>query len=163
MIIGRVLRRCLRLHGEAARLLGSQKSQRFCQIAKSPTSFDPASITSGFRQPPMSAPASVPRVARPSEATTFARPVHPSPVPHTSLTLISSSTCCVQSPQLRTRHSSRYYRLSRVPVRWQMKGVLLVPYECCPFGGRCRVSVRGQMSSIFMKFTWHPNLHYRYL
>ena len=61
----------------------------------------------------------------------------PSPVAHTSLTLISSSTCCVQSPQLLTQYSSRYYRLSSVPVRWQMKGVLLVPYECCPFGGRC--------------------------
>ena len=70
------IRRLLRLHGEAARLLGSQKSRRFCRIAKSPTSFDPASIASGYRQPLMSAPASVPRVARPSEATTFARPAY---------------------------------------------------------------------------------------
>ena len=170
MIIGLVLLRWLPLHGEADRLLGSQKSRRFCQIAKSPTSFDPASITSGCRQPLMSAPASVPRVARPSEATAFARSGHPSPVPHTSLTLISSSTCCVQSPQLLTQYSSRYYRLSRVPVRWQMKGALCrvsfweptfglrpVTYagspsgearqalrqgadEGCPFGGLCRVS-----------------------
>ena len=51
--------RWLRLQGEAARLLGSQKSRRFCRIAKSPTSFDPASIASGYRQPLMSAPASV--------------------------------------------------------------------------------------------------------
>ena len=74
--------RWLRLHSEAARLLGSQKSRRFCRIAKSPTSFDPASIASGCRQPLMSAPASVPRVARPSEATSFARSVHPSLVPY---------------------------------------------------------------------------------
>ena len=73
--------RSMRLHGEAARLLGSQKSQRFCRIAKSPTSFDPASIASGCCQPLMSAPASVPRVARPSEATSFSRSGHPSPVP----------------------------------------------------------------------------------
>ena len=70
----------------------------------------------------------------------------PSPVPHTSL--ISSSSCCVLLPQLRTRYSSRYYRLSRVPVRWQMKGVLSVPYECCPFGGRCRFSVRRNMLGV---------------
>ena len=59
VIIGRVIRRWLRLNGEAARLLGSQKSRIFCPIAKSPTSFDPASITSGCRHPLMSAPASV--------------------------------------------------------------------------------------------------------
>ena len=71
--VTRFLRRWLRLHGEAARLLGSQKSRRFCYLAKSPTSFDPASIASGCLQPRISAPASVPRVARPSEATAFAR------------------------------------------------------------------------------------------
>ena len=75
MIFGRFLRKWMRLYGEAARLLGSQKSRRFCHIAKSPTSFDPASITPGLRQPRISAPASVPRVARPSEATAFARSV----------------------------------------------------------------------------------------
>ena len=143
MIIGLVLLRWLPLHGEADRLLGSQKSRRFCRIAKSPTSFDPASITSGCRQPLMSAPASVPRVARPSEATAFARSGHPSPVPHTSLTLISSSTCCVQSPQLRTRHSSRYYCLSRVPFWCPMQGVLLGADVWSPSGDLCRVSVRG--------------------
>ena len=142
MIIGLVLLRWLPLHGEADRLLGSQKSRRFCQIAKSPTSFDPASITSGCRQPLMSAPASVPRVARPSEATAFARSGHPSPVPHTSLTLISSSTCCVQSPQLLTQYSSRYYRLSRVSFWCPMQGVLLGTDVGSPFGGLCRVSFR---------------------
>ena len=161
MIIGRVPRRCLRLHGEAARLLGSQKSRRFCRIAKSPTSFDPASIASGCRQPLMSAPASVPRVARPSEATAFARSGQPSPVPHTSL--ISSSSCCVLFPQLLTRYSSRYYRLSKVSFWCPMQGVLLGADVWSPPGDRCRMSVRMQMSSLFMKFTWHANLHYRYL
>ena len=94
VMIAPVRCRWLRLHGEAARLLGSQKSQRFCRIAKSPTSFDPASIASGCCQPLKSAPASVPRVARPSEATSFARSVHPSPVPHTSL-MSSSSGCAL--------------------------------------------------------------------
>ena len=36
-------------------------------------------------------------------------------------------------------------------------------YAECPFGSLSRVSVRGQMPSLFMKFTWHANLHYRYL
>ena len=71
----------------------------------------------------------------------------PSPVPHTSL--ISSYSYCVLFPQLRTRHSSRYYRLSRVPVRWQMKGVLLVPSAGSPFGNRCRVSFWGPMQGVF--------------
>ena len=115
VMIAPVRCRSMRIHGEAARLLGSQKSRRFCRIAKSPTSFDPASIASGCRQPLMSAPASVPRVARPSEATAFARSVHPSPVPHTSL--MSSSSYCALFSQLRPRHSSRYYRLSKVTVR----------------------------------------------
>ena len=157
VIIGRFLRRWLRLHGEAARLLGSQKSRRFCQIAKSPTSFDPASITSGCRQPLMSAPASVPRVARPSEATSFARSGHPSPVPHTSQ--MSSSSYCALFPQLRTLHSSRYYHLSRVTFWCPQQGVFLgadvwfspgglcevsFPWlmQCCPFGCICWLSVR---------------------
>ena len=127
------IRRLLRLHGEAARLLGSQKSRRFCRIAKSPTSFDPVSIASGYRQPLMSAPASVPRVARPSEATAFA-------VPHTSL--ISSSSCFVLFPQLRTRHSSRYYRLSKVSFWCPQQGLLLGTDVGSPFGGLCRVSFR---------------------
>ena len=85
--------------GEAARLLWSQKSRRFCQIAKSPTSFDPASITPCCCRPRMSAPASVPRVARPSEATAFARSV-----PHPSRR--SSSLCCGQWLLSRTPRQS---------------------------------------------------------
>ena len=70
----------------------------------------------------------------------------PSPVPHTSL--ISSSTCCVQSPQLLTRHSSRYYRLSCVSFWWPMQGVLLGADEGCTFGSRCRLSVRRNMLGV---------------
>ena len=144
VIIGRFLRRWLRLHGEAARLLGSQKSRRFCQIAKSPTSFDPAAITSGYRHhfwlPPsrlaaantsgcrqtlMSAPASVPRVARLSEATAFARSSYITDIIFFMLcaiaTVVSSALVKILPPQ---------------------QGVFLVPYAGCPFGSRCRVSGR---------------------
>ena len=161
VIIGRFLRRWLRLHGEAARLLGSQKSRRFCQIAKSPTSFDPAAITSGclhhvwlppsllaaaitsgyrhhFWLPPsrlaaantsgcrqtlMSAPASVPRVARLSEATAFARSSYITDIIFFMLcaiaTVMNSALVKILPPQ---------------------QGVLLVPYAGCPFGSRCWVS-----------------------
>ncbi|MDY5042694.1 MAG: hypothetical protein SPF15_01635 [Candidatus Cryptobacteroides sp.] len=44
-----------------------------------------------------------------------------------------------------------------------MKSVLLVTYVGSPPVDRYRMTVRGQMSSIFMKFTWHANPHYRYL
>ena len=93
----------MRLNGEADRLLGSQKSRRFCQIAKSPTSFDPASITSGCRQPLMSAPASVPRVARPSEATAFARSAYITDIIFFMLcaiaTVVSSALVKILPPQ----------------------------------------------------------------
>ena len=86
----------------------------------------------------------------------------PSTVPHTSLTLISSSSCCVLFPQLRTRHSSRYYRLSRVTFWCPQQGVFLgadvwfspgglcevsFPWlmQCCPFGCICGISVRWNM------------------
>ena len=92
--------------------------------------------------------------------TSFARSVHPSPVPHTSL--MSSSSCCVLFPQLRTRHSSRYYRLSRVTFWCPQQGVFLgadvwfspgglcevsFPWlmQCCPFGCICGISVRWNM------------------
>ena len=169
----------------------------------------------------------MPRVARPSEATAFARSVHPSPVPHTSL--MSSSSYCALFPQLQlsTRQDTtpqqgdRPGRLGRLSAKEPMKDLLSGPSAVCPsdalcrvsfwepmlsllqvvyagclsgdrgrvsargrgrssvrgtmksirlgadegspFGGRCRVSFRGQMSSIFMKFTWHANPHYRYL
>ena len=70
----------------------------------------------------------------------------PSPVPHTSL--ISSSSCCVLLPQLRTRHSSRYYCLSMVTVRWLMQGVFPGADEGCTFGSRCRLSVRRNMLGV---------------
>ena len=216
--------RWLRLHGEAARLLGSQKSQRFCRIAKSLTSFDPASIASGCCQPLMSAPASVPRVARPSEATSFARSVHPSPVPYILLPfrtsfsrsayitdviffrlcpihiVANSALVKILPPQQGDILvlSAGYLLGSRCMVssRWPMQGVFPGAMQCYPFGcigwisvrwnmlgasrGSMRgllsgadvgspfgclsmVSVQGQISSIFMKFTWHANLHYRYL
>ena len=120
MFVSHFFRGWLRLHGEAARLLGSQKSRRFCQIAKSPTSFDPASITSGCRQPLMSAPASVPRVARPSEATAFARPAYFTDIIFFMLsaihTVANSALVKILPPQ---------------------QSVLLVADEGCPLGGRC--------------------------
>ena len=84
----------------------------------------------------------------------------PSPVPHTSL--MSSSSCCVLFPQLRTRHSSRYYRLCRVTFWCPQQGVFLgadvwfspgglcevsFPWlmQCCPFGCICGISVRWNM------------------
>ena len=141
------------VHGEAARLLGSQKSRRFCQIAKSPTSFDPASITSGCHQPLMSAPASVPRVARPSEATAFARPAYFTDIiffmlsaihtvansalvkilpPQQSVLLVASAGC---------PSGGRY----SVSFWWQMKGVRPVEYAVGPPGGLCGLSFLGQM------------------
>ena len=136
MIIGLVLRRWLRLNGEAARLLGSQKSRRFCRIAKSPTSFDPASIASGYRQPPMSAPASVPRVARPSEATAFARSAY---ITDTDIiffmlcaipTVANSSLVKILPPQ----QCDRSVRRGMPSAKEHMQGLL--------FGGLCRVSFR---------------------
>ena len=124
--------RWLRLHGEAARLLGSQKSRRFCQIAKSPTSFDPASITSGCRQPLMSAPASVPRVARPSEATAFAR--------STCITDIIFFILCA----IPTVANS-----SLVKILPPQQSFLMVPSAGSPFGNRCRVSFWGHMQGVF--------------
>ena len=125
--------RWLRLQGEAARLLGSQKSQRFCRIAKSPTSFDPASIASGCRQPLMSAPASVPRVARPSEATSL-------PVPYILLPFRTSFSrsayitdviffilCAI--PTVANSALFNILRLSRVTVRGGEAG--------SPSGGIC--------------------------
>ena len=80
----------------------------------------------------------------------------PSPVPHTSL--ISSSSCCVLFPQLRTRHSSRYYRLTSVTVRGgeacpPPKSICRVSfwgaYAGCLSGDRGRVYARGPgMSSV---------------
>ena len=165
--------RWLRLHGEAARLLGSQKSRRFCQMAKSPTSFDPASIASGCRQPLMSAPASVPRVARPSEATSFARSVHPSPVPYILLpfrtsfsrsayitdviffilcaipTVATSALVKILPPQQGDRRGRRAGSPPRSRCRvscWgPMRGLLSGASAVCPSGALCRVSFRGQM------------------
>ena len=160
VIIGRFLRRWLRLHGEAARLLGSQKSRRFCQIAKSPTSFDPASITSGCRQPLMSAPASVPRVARLSEATAFARSSYITDIIFFMLcaiaTVMNSALVKILPPQQGDRPGKR----GRLSAQEPMKGLLPGGDAGClsgglcsgllsgasagsPSGGRYRVTVRG--------------------
>ena len=160
VIIGRFLRRWLRLHGEAARLLGSQKSRRFCQIAKSPTSFDPAAITSGYRQPLMSAPASVPRVARLSEATAFARSSYITDIIFFMLcaiaTVMNSALVKILPPQQGDRPGKR----GRLSAQEPMKGLLPGGYAGClsgglcsgllsgasagsPSGGRYRVTVRG--------------------
>ena len=131
--------RSMLLQGEAARLLGSQKSRRFCRIAKSPTSFDPASIASGGRQPLMSAPASVPRVARPSEATSFARSAY---ITDTDIiffmlcaiaTFVNSALVNILSPQ----QGDRPGRRGRLSAQEPMLGLLLVPYAGCLSGGLC--------------------------
>ena len=86
----------------------------------------------------------------------------PSPVPHTSL--ISSSSCCVLFPQLRTRHSSRYCRLSKVSLWCPQQRLLWGTDVGSPFGayagclsddigrvfawGPGRSSVRGTMKCI---------------
>ena len=172
--------RWLRLQGEAARILGSQKSRRFCRIAKSPTSFDPASIASGCRQPLMSAPASVPRVARPSEATTFARSAYITDFIFFILfaisTVANSALLKVLPPQQSDRPGgdvgSTFGSISCVSFWCPMQGVFPVAYAVVSFrepqqvlllGIDAVVSSRMQMSSIFMKFTWHANPHYRYL
>ena len=133
VIIGRFLRRWLRLHGEAARLLGSQKSRRFCQIAKSPTSFDPASIASGCRQPLMTAPASVPRVARPSEATAFDRSTY-----ITDTDIIFFMLCAIPTVA----------NSALVKILPPQQGDLLVPSAGCLFGSRCMVFSRWPMRGL---------------
>ena len=185
VIIGRFLRRWLRLHGEAARLLGSQKSRRFCQIAKSPTllTLPPSrlatAITSGYRHhvwlPPsrlaaantsgcrqtlMSAPASVPRVARLSEATAFARSSYITDIIFFMLcaiaTVMNSALVKILPPQQGDRPGKR----GRLSAQEPMKGLLPAGYAGClsgglcsgllsgasagsPSGGRYRVTVRG--------------------
>ena len=132
--------RWLRLHGEAARLLGSQKSRRFCQIAKSPTSFDPASITSGCRQPLMSAPASVPRVARPSEATAFARSAYITDIIFFIVcaiaTVVNSALLKILPPQqgdLLVPSAGCLFGSRMVFSRWPMRGLLPVADAVLPF------------------------------
>ena len=101
-------------------------------MAKSPTSFDPAAITSGYRQTLMSAPASVPRVARLSEATAFARSSYITDIIFFMLcaiaTVMNSALVKILPPQ---------------------QGVLLVPYAGCPFENRCRVYFWGPMQGAF--------------
>ena len=117
------------------RLLGSQKSRRFCQIAKSPTSFDPASITSGYRQPLMSAPASVPRVARPSETTAFARSAYITDI-------LFFMLCAIPT----VAHSAL------VKILPPQQSVLLVPSAGSPFG-----AYAGCLSDdIGRVFAWGP-------
>ena len=70
----------------------------------------------------------------------------PSPVPHTSL--ISSSSFFALFPQLRTRNSSRYYRLSKVSFWDPMQGVFPGADEGCTFGSRCLVSSRWSLQGL---------------
>ena len=140
MFVSHFLRWWLRLRSEAARLLGSQKSRRFCRIAKSPTSFDPASIASGYRQPLMSAPASVPRVARPSEATAFARSAYITDILFFMLCAIPT----VANSAL-------------VKILLPQQGDLLVPSAGCLLGSRCMVFSRWPMQGVFpVTEEWFP-------
>ena len=79
----------------------------------------------------MSAPASVPRVARPSEATAFARPAYFTDIIFFMLsaihTVANSALVKILPPQ---------------------QSVLLVPSAGCPFGSRCSVSFWGQMKGV---------------
>ncbi len=104
--------------------LRSQKSRRFCYLAKSPTSFDPATITSGCLQPLMSAPASVPRVARPSEATAFARSAYITDIIFFFMlcaiaTVVNSALVKILPPQ----QGDRPVRRGRRSVLGQMKSL----------------------------------------
>ena len=142
--------------------LRSQKSRRFCQIAKSPTSFDPASITSGCHhhvwlppsllassmtsgclQPLMSAPASVPRVARPSVATAFARSAYITDIIFFMLcaiaTVVNSALVKILPPQ----QGDRPVRRGRLSAKEPMKGLLLGINARSPSGGRCSVVLSG--------------------
>ena len=74
----------------------------------------------------------MPRVARPSEATAFARSAYITDISFFMLcaiaTVVSSALVKILPPQ---------------------QGVLLVPYAGCPFGNRCRVSFLGPMQGAF--------------
>ena len=74
----------------------------------------------------------MPRVARPSEATAFARSAYITDISFFMLcaiaTVVSSALVKILPPQ---------------------QSVLLVPYAGCPFGNRCRVSFWGPMQGIF--------------
>ena len=91
-----------------------------------------AASSSDCRQPLMSAPTSVPWVARPSEATAFARSAYITEIIFFMLcaiaTVVSSALVKILPPQ---------------------RGVLLVPYAGCLSGDRGRVSARGPGRSSF--------------
>ena len=74
----------------------------------------------------------MPRVARPSEATAFARSAYITEIIFFMLcaiaTVVNSALVKILPPQ---------------------QGVLLVPYAGCPFGNRCRVSFWGPMQGVF--------------
>ena len=121
----------------------------------------------------MSAPASVPRVARPSEATTFARSAHFTDIIFFMLSAIAtvmySALVKILPPQqsvlLVPSTGCLSGGLSSVSFWWQMKGVLLgadavvpfrkqmkgvrpVEYAVGPPGGLCGLSFLGQMYGI---------------
>ena len=74
----------------------------------------------------------MPRVARPSEATAFARSAYITEIIFFMLcaiaTVVSSALVKILLPQ---------------------QSVLLVPYAGCPIGNRCRVSFWGPMQGVF--------------
>ena len=118
----------------------------------------------------MSAPASVPRVARPSEATAFARPAYFTDIIFFMLsaihTVANSALVKILPPQQSVllvadegcpsggRYSVSFWWQMKgvllgadavVPFRKQMKGVRPVEYAVGPPGGLCGLSFLGQM------------------
>ena len=115
----------------------------------------------------------MPRVARPSEATTFSRSAY---ITDTDIiffmlcaiaTVVNSALVNILPPQ----QGDRPGRRGRLSAQEQMKGVLpgacagspLASISCVSFWCPRRVSFWGPISSIFVKFTWHANPHYKYL
>ncbi|MDD7623140.1 MAG: hypothetical protein PUJ44_01655 [Bacteroidales bacterium] len=91
-------------------------------------------------------------------------------------TVANSALLKVLPPQQGVRPGgdvgSPFGSISCVSFWCPMQGVFPVAYAVVSFrepqqvlllGIDAGVSFRGQMSSIFMKFTWHANPHYRYL
>ena len=122
----------------------------------------------------------MPRVARPSEATAFARSAYITDIFLFMLcaiaTVVNSVLVKILPPQQGVRPGgdvgSPFGSISCVSFWCPMQGVFPVAYAVVSFrepqqvlllGIDAGVSFRGRMSWIFMKFAWHANPHYRYL
>ena len=100
----------------------------------------------------MSAPASVPRVARPSEATAFARPAYFTDIIFFMLsaihTVANSALVKILPPQQSVRPGRRGRLSAKEPMKslilGPMRGLLSVPYAGCLSSARGRVSFRGR-------------------